>query len=291
MRNKIIAAIALLGTTLSLASCKGTGSNPNSSGTNGDLTAQAESQVAFQMVTASSLLPSLGTVNRAIDPAHQNILDRAQQIELFFLNTADSIKVTAQASDRPEYEHMEVVTYLDDVDETSRMTFYYNSFNHTEHDDWDEMESEAFMNGIVLVGDQELPFIAESEFESEGWDEEESSLEVKIFTGETRRSFVSAKREIEMEDFEREESYVYTAVENGRVVESYELDRENDDGADETEINIVENGQIYAVKFLTRRGVTYIQIASRGPQGRDWATYERVENADGTYTYNQVQTW
>lgn len=285
MRTKLFGLIVAIG-AFALAGCHtpspdggnaGVSNKPQSSG--------EDAQVAFSLVTGAQMLPVSG-MKRAIDPEHQAILDEVNQLEVFFLNSEDSLQIVSEPSDRPEYESKEVITYADSLDTTATMTLYYNSFDTS---DWDDVnETEINMRGVALIGQNEYPFTAESESETE-IGESEFSLETRIYTSADRRSYIATERESESEGRESEESYTYVKVENMKTVETYSMSLENEHNAEEKEILLSQGGKSWYVKTFSRNGKTYISIATREQGQKTYVTYEQTVDAQGNIDYIKVE--
>lgn len=284
---KMLTAMGILATTMALTGCKTFGDNSQSNANqnqNGQQT--AVSQVAYQLVTASPLLSNQGATKRAILPEHQDILDQVDNIEVFFYNTMDSIQAVQEASDRPEYEFKETVTYLVELDQTATLTYYYNSFEHIERDDG-EISVETYMTGVLVTDTGEYQFKSQNETE-EDWGESETSMETLIFTSNDRKSYVATERESEREGIENEESYLYRKVENLRVVESYELQLENEGNQNEKEAVFIQNGKTCYFKAYGRNGKEYIAIAIRENGKKEYVTYLKTTDANGVVDYVQI---
>lgn len=288
MRLKRILTAGLVALALPLAGCGELSIGGGAGGAGGTIAGEsAETRMAFQLATSTSMLSSVAGVKRAIDPEHERILDTIEQAEVFFLNTVDSIQVVSGVSDRAEYEHMETVTYAVSAEESETLTFYYNSFERTESEGFWETETEIYMRGVLATASGDLPFYAEEESETDRG-EEETSFEVTVYTGEDRRSYVRSLMETEYEDGEYEETYEYTAVSMGQVVNSFVLDLEDEHGTEEKEVEIREGNSTYRVKMETRDGRTILKISAITSEGRVTAVYLRTTEADGSYTYERL---
>ena len=282
-KKRILAGLLLLN-ALPLAGCTGFGFHVG----DGEKTAsEDEAQMAFQLVTAASMVPGLADVQRAIDPEHQAIIDRVEEIEIFFLNSVDSIQISTETSDKSKYQVKEVVTYQVTADTTETLTFYYNTTVWTEVDSRSETETTTYLTGVVVIDSSELPFLAKREDEKDR-EEVENSTEVTVFTGEDRRSYIRSSVEMEEERDEYEESYEYTYVSMGKVVSSFELEMESERNSTEKEVEIREGDATYQVKIESTRGRTFIRIETGGSLGRTKARYERFTQQDGNYTYERI---
>lgn len=296
MKNKIIGLGVLVAGVIALASCN------NANGTTPGSITQQKSDVGYQLVTSSALIqtstaPARSLVKAAssIAPAvstETDVVPLLQQLDLFASNNNDKITVQSGTSDRQEYDSLDIVTYIGLSGESQTMSMYYKTTStNVETDDDDrnsqEQEIETRMEGVVVIGEGESAvenaFYALSEVETETGESEES-LSTRIYTSADKRSYINSVRKNEQEGTETELTYAYEVYENGNRVESFSYDFEvEEDGREEIDIKFSDGN--FRVKMETENGKQYIRVTdSTGASKR----YEKVEQADGSVTFQEV---
>ena len=133
------------------------------------------------------------------------------------------------AAGNDKYPYGMHISYLDLLGETVRYTLYYDKIFRG--GDKDEEESEAYysIEGELIVEGRAYPvegnYTAESETDKDE-SEESGTLEFTAYTGEN--SYIRAVQETERETEEDESGievyYVYTVVEEGKVIERTEVE-------------------------------------------------------------------
>lgn len=298
MKNKIIGLGVLVAGVIALASCNNANGN---STTPGSIT-QQKSDVGYQLVTSSALsqtsaAPARSLVKAAssIAPAvstETDVVPLLQQLDLFASNNNDKITVQSEPSDRQDYDFLDKVTYIGLSGESQTMSMYYKTTGtsvETDDDDRNsqEQEIETRMEGVVVIGEGESAvenaFYALTEVETETGESEES-LSTRIYTSADKRSYINSVRKNEQEGTETELTYAYEVYENGNLTESFSYDFEvEEDGKEEIDIKFSDGN--FRVKMETENGKQYIRVTdSTGASKR----YEKVEQADGSVTFQEV---
>lgn len=202
--------------------------------------------------------------------------------------------VTTEASDREGYQVKSVVTYRDMHGNAIGYTMYYNEVLIPDYDDddddWDEIEEEYYIEGIMIVDGAEYPVRGERSSESEPG-ESEDETEFIVTLSSTRRMVV--EQSVETEDGEHEREYNYVIYEGRKVIERSTFEYEVEHG--ETEIEMTHyKDDVNTVFFFDkemRHGKEVIRIRV-GSTASPTASYivNLVENADGTtsYTYERI---
>lgn len=201
--------------------------------------------------------------------------------------------VTTEASDREGYQVKSVVTYRDMHGNAIGYTMYYNEVlipDYDDDDDWDEIEEEYYIEGIMIVDGAEYPVRGERSSESEPGESEEET-EFIVTLSSTRRMVV--EQSVETEDGEHEREYNYVIYEGRKVIERSTFEYEVEYGETEIEMTHYKDG-VNTVFFFDkemRHGKEVIRIRV-GSTASPTASYivNLVENADGTtsYTYERI---
>ena len=174
---------------------------------------------------------------------------------------ADSV---AGQSNREGYTSMLTITYKDITLQSNTFEMHFNETiieDKDDDDDWDdrhekdEQEQESFIEGIVVVGENEYP--------------------------------MRGMKELENDEFEVEESeFEYTVVENGRKTLDYSLEVEDN----EVDLEIRDRANMVNVELkfdlFVREGRTFIR--AKVEEGRNKATYlyeKTIDQATGKATY------
>ncbi len=141
-------------------------------------------------------------------------------------------------------------------------------------------EVNSRMEGIVKYGENTYSFIGENEVENER-DEQETELELRIFTNDAKTDFIKVKQEIETEDNETEEEYKYEVYQNKKVISSFAFEKENENMQDEIKIKLLLEGTKYSFKVYNEGKDTFIEIKVDAKNDQDSKiTYKKVITED-----------
>ena len=191
---------------------------------------------------------AIASLNAAADfkqarTANDEVIAKLEQADILL---AEEISFKEAESDREEYSIKYVITYqgLD-------YQFYVADLKY----EVDDEESEMDFTGVLVNGDAEYRYEAEYETEE---DDEESERELNLTLYYTETKIVKIEREFEVENGELEESFKYTLIDNGEVITSYEIERENDENEKTLEITI--NLDKYKYTFYTLENVEYVEV-------------------------------
>lgn len=189
-------------------------------------------QVAYSLVSSTSFLSEFDDVGTSRVAGRKNALSfdelkvEAEKINPYMpiaegiLFNSLNYKVNVEISDLTTYEHKMIIKAP--LLENRDFTFYYNETSVADDDDDDEIdektEQEFQLNGIVKYNELTYNFEASKEIETD-----EYELESKIFLDSKSSTYVVMKQEIETENNEKEEKYVYKLYENKVCTESSEV--------------------------------------------------------------------
>ena len=196
---------------------------------------------------------------------------------------ADSV---AGQSNREGYTSMLTITYKDITLQSNTFEMHFNETiiedkDDDDDDDWDDrhekddQEQESFIEGIVVVGENEYPMRGMKELEND-----EFEVEFRYILGEN--SYIEVKQEKELGESEFE----YTVVENGRKTLDYSLEVEDN----EVDLEIRDRANMVNVELkfdlFVREGRTFIR--AKVEEGRNKTTYlyeKTIDQATGNATY------
>ena len=211
----------------------------------GALRAGSAKTCALRALSVKALpVSSAETENAAASPSQQAQIDTVNR----YLSLVEGLLGEGGISETPaagndKYPYGRHISYLDLLGETVRYTLYYDKIFRG--GDKDEEESEAYysIEGELIVEGRAYPvegnYTAESETDKDE-SEESGTLEFTAYTGEN--SYIRAVQETERETEEDESGievyYVYTVVEEGKVIERTEVEYEKEDEEDESELEL-----------------------------------------------------
>ena len=211
----------------------------------GALRADPAKTGALRALSVKALpVSSAETENAAVSPSQQAQIDTVNR----YLSLVEGLLGEGGISETPaagndKYPYGMHISYLDLLGETVRYTLYYDKIFRG--GDKDEEESEAYysIEGELIVEGRTYPvegnYTAESETDKDE-SEESGTLEFTAYTGEN--SYIRAVQETERETEEDESGievyYVYTVVEEGKVIERTEVEYEKEDEEDESELEL-----------------------------------------------------
>lgn len=192
-----------------------------------------------------------------------DVIGKLKQAEVLL---GEEISFNEAESDRSEYSGKYEITFQGET-----YNFYISSTKY----ETDEEETEVEFNGLLVHGENEYRYEAEYETEEEDG-ESEKELNLTLFYTDTKT--VKIEREFEVENNEVEESFKYTLKDNGQVISTYEVERENDENEKSLEITI--NSVIYKFSFYVSENVEYVEVKI----GETKLTY-MITDVDGEKTY------
>lgn len=169
-------------------------------------------------------------------------IDRYLQI-VDHMMTDSGIVVNESASDREGYAKKLEISSIDLYGNTQNFVIYFNERQGAvDWDDDDKDEVKTVLEGIMISGEREYTVIGERETERD-----EAELEFRAYLD--RQNYVEIERKTE----NGEEEFGYKIVENGRVVEEFELGIEQKAGTVEVEIESFDkNGNAIVIDFEQR---------------------------------------
>lgn len=245
--------------------------------------------LAYEATTSLSLLNNTTTqrARRNVSAGEEDeFLSLLPQIELLLQNGTGFSNVSLE-SDNESYTYLEKITFNTSLNESMSYFLYFNKIDTKESQEDDETEVELRYDGIVVIDNQTMKFVAEIEKEQDA-EEVEEEMEFKIQTSEN--SYVKVKQEIEIEENEKEEEYHYTVVENGKKVYEYSVSIEIEN--DETEVELELNNQFYKVTFESNKGENFIKFEQYGDDDDDYlinTVVYKVVLTDGVISYEKVK--
>lgn len=141
-----------------------------------------------------------------------------------------------------------------------------------------EFEEESRFEGIVKFNEATYDFVGSNEVEVDA-EEQETELELRIFTSEDKASFVKVKQEKEVEANEIEEEYKYEVIENNKKVSSFSFENSIENEVGETKIKLTVDNVKYSFKVYEEAQETYIRVK-----------YDHKKEEEGSITYKKVIT-
>lgn len=266
----------------------GCGSPSGTDFINGD-TAK-ESIYAFEAVT------SIGLLSEANASMNQQGLRKAISLDQAFIDSLNTYLPTIEsalkgeslltntevmASDDPNYQVKQVISYTDINMQTSTITMYYNETIIEDNDwdddddDWDdEQEQESRIEGVVLVDGVSYRMRGEKELEGD-----EYEVNFRYILDET--SYILVEQEIERGETE----FAYSLVQNGREVYEYSLEIEGNEVSLEMESGRSE----YEMNFflITLDGKNLIGCRLENDHEKETIFFEKIVSPEGQVTYQQ----
>lgn len=266
----------------------GCGSPSGTDFINGD-TAK-ESIYAFEAVT------SIGLLSEAKASMNPQGLRKAISLDQAFIDSLNTYLPTIEsalkgeslltntevmASDDPNYQVKQVISYTDINMQTSTITMYYNETIIEDNDwdddddDWDdEQEQESRIEGVVLVDGVSYRMRGEKELEGD-----EYEVNFRYILDET--SYILVEQEIERGETE----FAYSLVQNGREVYEYSLEIEGNEVSLEMESGRSE----YEMNFFltTLDGKNLIGCRLENDREKETIFFEKIVSPEGQVTYQQ----
>lgn len=266
----------------------GCGSPSGTDFINGD-TAK-ESIYAFEAVT------SIGLLSEAKASMNPQGLRKAISLDQAFIDSLNTYLPTIEsalkgeslltntevmASDDPNYQVKQVISYTDINMQTSTITMYYNETIIEDNDwdddddDWDdEQEQESRIEGVVLVDGVSYRMRGEKELEGD-----EYEVNFRYILDET--SYILVEQEIERGETE----FAYSLVQNGREVYEYSLEIEGNEVSLEMESGRSE----YEMNFFltTLDGKNLIGCRLENDHEKETIFFEKIVSPEGQVTYQQ----
>ena len=250
----------------------------------------------FQATTSVSLLNSINKAAalKAHNPVklskdfnsqrvQEDLTQVLPQLDLMMDNGFDISSNVEEISTEIEdktYTIKETVSYKNFDNETVTYSLIYNARSHEERDD-DEIEKYTYMEGYILLNDDNYEFTSIMKNEQE-WDEEEVERNFRINLN--NNSYIFVESSMENEGNENEEEYEYTYIENGRKVIEYSIEIEKEGFKDSIEIEY--NEKEFEVSRTERDGkILFFVKLKEGRDYRDYLTYEKVIGDDGSVSY------
>lgn len=191
-------------------------------------------EVAFSVLSAANIL----TNNTVASPMlkqriSQNDFEEAMTSLNPYMTTSEvvltnglQIEQTIFESDDPDYEFKMIIK-----DNNNDIDFYYNEYDKDgtldqfDDDDDDEIEEEYHIKGIFVIDGTTYNVTGDKELENET-DEREYELTLQVDLNSNSKLII--EQQIETENKEEEQSFVYTLIENNRQLFSVELSFEQE---------------------------------------------------------------
>ena len=313
----IVLVLALCAGAVALVACNpdGTAGDGGSGGGGGGnaATFDNKSTIGFSVASSAVMLDTFAqssasssaadgnadteaTLDTQVEQAFENEFTKQLSVIESFIDRA-SVNSVESASDRPEYDHMLTVTTTDMRGNESVYILYYNATpvidddndKWDDEDDWDiETEEEFRIDGVLVYNDAEYDVRGEMENEVEG-NESENEFEMTAFD-RVNNSKIVFEQSFEVEDGEYEEEYKYSYYENNRLVNSFEIEFENENGKEELDVTFIEGGgngnwanTMVAYERETDGNGDFISITLR--KGTTFAKLKAVSVAGGEYRF------
>ena len=207
-------------------------------------------------------------------------------------------------SDRPDYAKVQIMKVPDMNGAWTTYKLYYNEDKPSDvamsdeegEQSEEESEFESHITGVMVIGENEFPVKGDIEVEQSA-DEFEQSIEFKAYLDDSKKNYIefSVENETETEDegTENEIEYSYKVYENGKKVNSFKLELEEEQGEVEYSIK-TKDASGAETKFKlkkeakgddTKINVTYTKNGQKGK-----FSVESSVNAEGktVYTYTMA---
>ncbi len=254
--KKILAAVVLPLTFVSLTGCKENSQNKN----------HLEHSFAFEATTTLNLMNRLQTNRRVakkqvFQPTETEIQEITQyldQIDLILSND-NQFSQTRVESDKEEYTYKDVVTFSDFAGNQQSYELYYTSIQEKQKVEEDEIEVKQKIEGIAIMDDLTFNFKCKIESEEE-INEKEESITFTLYQSET--SYIQVKQEQEQEEDEISNEYRYTIVENEKTIYDYKLkyEEELEDEKLEKSIKLRLNEKTFKIKEEEVNNETFLRV-------------------------------
>lgn len=244
------------------------------------------------------------------DPAIDQLV---AQLDFLYTN-GNGFETTTAISDLEGYENLQEITFTAPTGELETYKLYYNEEDvlvkgddeggnqagpSEEHDNG-EFEAETNSNevktkitGVAIIDETEYQFVSHTEIEIDEEDGEyEEEIRFRLFLDDN--NYVMVKQEIEVEENEKEEKFVYRVVEDGVLTQNYTLKIEQDDEKDdEAKMRILIDGNIYQLRYEEVVDGDAVAIIKVVVNDELVATYEKVvttneETGEQTVTYQLI---
>lgn len=331
MKKAILAMVLVLALCIgafALVACNPDNTPGNTGGTggtgsNGGNSAYVnnKSTIGFSVASSATMLDSFAdssasasaaegdtgteaTLDTQVEQAFENEFTKQLNVIESFIDRA-SVNSVESVSDRPEYDHMLTVTTTDMRGNESVYVLYYNATpvidddddKWDDEDDWDiETEEEFRIDGVLVYNDAEYDVIGEMENEVEG-NESENEFKMTAYD-RTNNAKIVFEQSFEVENGEYEEEYKYSYYENNVLVNSFEIEFENEDGKEELDVTFIEGGgngnwanTMVAYERETDINGDFISVTLR--KGTTFAKLKAVSVAGGEYrfTFFGEESW
>lgn len=193
---------------------------------------------------------------------------------------SDPMNITEKASDREGYQKMLSATNKDMVGNDYSYVIYYNETEKIDPDrDFDDIEKEYIITGIMVDGDNEYELFGKKEVEGA---EFEIEFTVRIDAG----NYVKIKQEVEL----GEHGLEYEVYRNGVLVDSFELEVGFKESKTEVEMKTVINGIEKSFEFEKKQvgNRTYIEVETVENGVKTKIEVYATINAEGVEEYTFV---
>ncbi len=206
------------------------------------VTLAGSNEIAFGVLSAANLSTHIDNssplgLRKSLRVIDVDTLDeKVQMINPYMYTAEEMLDANMRLDDKYDIYYNEDVGYesyqYKMIYDDKSTIFYFNESKLPDDNDWDEdeIEEEFRLDGLMLLQDNSTyEVIGSRELEQES-DEQEYTLNLKIYFDENRMNYLEVKKEVEQESNEYEESYKYTRYENRREVSEIELSFEEEDG-------------------------------------------------------------
>lgn len=173
-----------------------------------------------------------------------NVLKKA------YVMVGSKLTIKEEKSDRNEYSLMYQIEYNDDI-----YTMYVTDIRERIENEVDEEEVTTKINGIVLYDGNEYPLEVTKKSEKE-LNESEEELELKVIF--SQGNYVKVSQEIEEEAFEKEETFAYEIVRDGKKVEDFEVTREVEGKREKIKVEVMN--QEYEFREYQKGNDSFIDV-------------------------------
>ena len=185
--------------------------------------------MAAQSVSSVLVMDSYQDALRLNSNEQQAAISALEKAQVMLGN---KLEIKKEKSDKNEYSSMYQIIYNDNV-----FKMYVTDTKEKVESEIDEEEVTTKLFGVIVHEGNEYQLEVTKKIEKE-LDESEEETEVKVIF--SQGSYVKVSHEIEEEAFEKEETFAYTIVKDGRKVEDFEVTREVEGNREKIQVEVMD---------------------------------------------------
>lgn len=203
--------------------------------------------MAAQSVSSVLVMDSYEEALRLNSNEQQAAISALEKAQVMLGN---KLEIKKEKSDKNDYSSMYQIIYNDSV-----FKMYVTDTKEKVESEIDEEEVTTKLFGVIAHEGNEYQLEVTKSIEKElGESEEETEVKVIFSQG----NYVQVSQEIEEETFEKEETFAYKVVKDGRKVEDFEVTREVEGNREKIQVEVMD--QEYEFKEYTVGTDTFIEV-------------------------------